>query len=76
MAIPTPAQTIIDPNSDPTLSVYGESIPGTLTTGNVTVNITNIEEVTRTTVINNTLNNAAGGTNSILVQLVLLLVLL
>ena len=64
MAIPTPAQTIIDPNSDPTLSVYGESIPGTLTTGNVTVNITNIEEVTRTTVINNTLNNAAGGTNS------------
>ncbi len=64
MAIPTPAQTIIDPNSDPALSVYGEAVPGTITTGNVTINITNVEEVTRTTVINQTLNNAAGGANS------------
>jgi hypothetical protein len=64
MAIPTPAQTIIDTNSDPALSVYGEAVPGTYTTGNVTINITNIEEVTRTTFVNNTLNNAAGGANS------------
>jgi len=64
MAIPTPPQTIIDPNTDPALTVYGEAVPGTLTTGNVTINITNVEEVTRTTVINQTLNNAAGGANS------------
>jgi uncharacterized protein YaiE (UPF0345 family) len=64
MAIPTPAQTIIDPNSDPALSVYGDAAPGTITTGNVTINITNVEEVTRNTIINQTLNNAAGGTNS------------
>jgi hypothetical protein len=64
MAIPTPAQTIIDPNTDPALSVYGEAVPGTLTTGNVTINITNVEEVTRNTIINQTLNNAAGGANS------------
>ena len=64
MAIPTPPQTIIDPNTDPALTVYGEAVPSTLTTGNVTINITNVEEVTRNTIINQTLNNAAGGANS------------
>ncbi len=64
MAIPTPAQTLIDPNSDPALTVYGRAVPETFPAGNVTVNITNVEEVTQTTVINQTLNNAAGGTNS------------
>jgi hypothetical protein len=64
MAIPTPAQTIIDTNSDPALTVYGDSVPGVITSGNVTVNITNVEEITQTSVINQTLNNAAGGTNS------------
>ena len=64
MAIPTPAQTLIDPNSDPALTVYGRAVPETFPAGNVTVNITNVEEVTQTTVINQTLNNAAGSTNS------------
>jgi len=64
MAIPTPAQTLIDPNSDPALTVYGRAVPETFQAGNVTVNITNVEEVTQTTVINQTLNNAAGGINS------------
>jgi len=54
MAIPTPAQTLIDPNSDPALTVYGRAVPETFPAGNVTVNITNVEEVTQTTVINQT----------------------
>jgi len=58
------ATPIIDPNSDPGLTLYGNVPTGTYIVGNTTINVTNIEEVFNQTIFNQTYNNTAGGGNS------------
>ena len=58
------ATPIIDPSSDPSLTLYGNVPTGTYIVGNTTINVTNIEEITQQQIFNTSYNNTAGGTNS------------
>jgi hypothetical protein len=55
--------TNIDPNSDPALSYAGPVIPAAISSGNITINIT--EEITKVENFNTNIeyNNSAGGAN-------------
>ena len=57
------ATPIIDPSSDPSLSLYGEIPTGSYVVGNTTINVTNVEETIQQTVLNQSYNNTAGGGN-------------
>jgi hypothetical protein len=63
MAIPTPQQTIISTGTDPALATYGNALNSAayVSNGNVTYNITQIEQTVQNTTLTNNFNNTAGG---------------
>lgn len=65
MAIPTPQQTIISTGTDPALAEYGNALNSAayISDGNVTYNITQIEQTVQNTSLTNNFNNTAGGSS-------------
>ena len=63
MAIPTPQQTIISTGTDPALAEYGNALSSAayISDGNVTYNITQIEQTVQNNTLTNNFNNTAGG---------------
>ena len=65
MATPTVPQQIVSTGSDPALTVYGNNLQtgALVSSGNITYNITQVDEKITNTSITNNFNNTAGGTS-------------